>query len=619
MPRTIRNFESHPITLREVRVVHVFDVTPGMRRVVVAGPEMGAFVRQGHRQPPVVSEGFDDHVKLLLPAADGTPPTLPGQADGRLRWEPEQIAATRNYTVRSFDPTTGEMALDFVRHGDGLASSWAERCAVGDKVWFAGPKECAGFPEGVDWHLVAGDETALPAIGRWITEAPVGTRGQVFVEIPHANDRQTDLPDRDGIEVNWLVRDGQFRDGAAVLPGQLLDEAIRAAQWWPGVVYAFVAGEALALKPIRRHLRDERRIPPERLEIVGYWRRTETDTDPSDNPVVRLHEMSELLAPMVLRAAVTIGLPGAWEQGLERVDDLAAATAVLPGPLSRLLRALVAIGVAEVTDAGFRPTPLGAALDDDHLADHLDLHRPAAVTELGLIGLVDSLRGDDGFARAHGDSFAAVRRQRHELEVALQRQAAEETAWVANNLAALPALSGAASVGLSGLGTTSLGNAIARRGSTVRIVVPAPVVEWSVGDLDALCGRTPRRDQITVVPDTGDAALAEADVWVLAHALTELSDDRAIEVLRAVPAARIVVLDQLLGRGAGGDAEADLTALTTYGTGLRTADEVTALLDRAGFGSVEPVTIGWGRTCLVASRTEPQGVRSTSRAEVLAR
>ncbi|MDN5724412.1 MAG: siderophore-interacting protein [Propionibacteriales bacterium] len=589
------------------------DVTPGMRRVVVAGPEMGAFVRQGHPQPPVVSVGFDDHVKLLFPAADGTPPPLPGQADGRLRWEPEQIAATRNYTVRSFDPTTGEMALDFVRHGAGLASGWAERCVVGEKIWFAGPKECVGFPEGVDWHLVAGDETALPAIGRWITEAPSGTRAQVFVEVARPADVQDDLPHRPGIDITWLIREGLIREGLGrpgrdeVVPGQLLGEAIRTAPWWPGSVYAFVAGEATSLKPIRRHLRDERGVPPERLEIVGYWRRTDAGTDPGEHPVVRLHEMSELLAPLVLRAAVTIGLPAAWERGLERIDELAAATEVRPDRLAKVLDALAALGVAVATDAGHRPTTLGEALDDDHLADHLDLNRPAALAELGLVGLVDTLRGADGFARVHGDSYATLRARRAEIEVALQRRAAEETGWFATNLAALPVVAEARSIAVTGLGTTSLANALARRVSKVTVLVPPAVVDWATADLDALCGSTSRREAIQVKGTSleqaaGGSLTDHVDVLVLSDALTELADERALELLQRTSAAHLVLLERVVGDRAVENAEADLLALTTHGTGLRTDADLESLVVRSGFPVVERTTIGWGRICLIAHR-----------------
>lgn len=83
----------------------------------------------------------------------------------------------------------------------------------------------APHPRGVDWTLVAGDETALPAIGRWLEEWPAGARGQVFVEVAEASHRQ-DLPVPDGVALTWLVR-----DGAPAATTTLLLDALRAAPW----------------------------------------------------------------------------------------------------------------------------------------------------------------------------------------------------------------------------------------------------------------------------------------------------------------------------------------------------------------------------------------------------
>lgn len=151
-----------------------------------------------------------------------------------------------------------------------------ERVTAGDDDCIAGPKASALLPEAVDWLLVGGDETAVPAIGRLIDDLPADTRAQVFIEIADAAHEvpPPGLASRPGIELTWL-----HRDGAGPGTSDVLERAIRAAEWWPSTPYAWVAGEALTLKPIRAHLKYDRQVPMDCLEVVGYWRRTDIRRD----------------------------------------------------------------------------------------------------------------------------------------------------------------------------------------------------------------------------------------------------------------------------------------------------------------------------------------------------
>ncbi|NEE10289.1 siderophore-interacting protein, partial [Streptomyces sp. SID7499] len=109
--------------------------------------------------------GFDDHVKFFF--ADGDePPVLPGQNVSSLDWPADARPIAKDYTPVRYDPEAGEIDFDFVRHEGGVASSWAQAVKPGEVTWIAGPKMSHGHPEGADWLLVIGDETALPAIGR---------------------------------------------------------------------------------------------------------------------------------------------------------------------------------------------------------------------------------------------------------------------------------------------------------------------------------------------------------------------------------------------------------------------------------------------------------------------
>ena len=72
----------------------------------------------------------------------------------------------RTYTVRSWDAGTGELAIDFVVHGDeGVAAPWALHAAVGrTRIYVTGPGGAYAPNPAADWHLFVGDDSALPAI-----------------------------------------------------------------------------------------------------------------------------------------------------------------------------------------------------------------------------------------------------------------------------------------------------------------------------------------------------------------------------------------------------------------------------------------------------------------------
>ena len=118
----------------------------------------------------------------------------------------------------------------------------------------------------VDWHLLVGDESALPAIVGILQSAPRDLQAEAYIEIPHADDAQEiDAPA--GANVHWLVR----TDRAAKPGAQALD-TVRAAQLRDGRMYAFVAGEQKLASGIRRHLINDRKVPKHDVTFTGYWR-----------------------------------------------------------------------------------------------------------------------------------------------------------------------------------------------------------------------------------------------------------------------------------------------------------------------------------------------------------
>ncbi|MFE7613784.1 siderophore-interacting protein [Streptomyces celluloflavus] len=243
--------------LHRAEVVRTERLTPHMVRVVLGGAGLAKFV---------AGEYSDHYVKLVFPLPGVAYPEPFDMARIRADFPRDQWPRTRTYTVRSWDPETGELAVDFVVHGDeGLAGPWAATVQPGAEALLLGPGGGYAPRADADWHLLAGDESALPAIAASLARIPAGTPVHAFIEVADGAERQ-ELDAPAGAEITWL-----HRDGAPV--GRELVAAVAALEFPPGQVQAFVHGEAGFVKELRRLLRVEREIPREDLSISGYWRR----------------------------------------------------------------------------------------------------------------------------------------------------------------------------------------------------------------------------------------------------------------------------------------------------------------------------------------------------------
>jgi NADPH-dependent ferric siderophore reductase len=225
-----------------------------MQRVVLGGDGLAGFT---------ADTCTDHYVKLLFPAEGVTYPEPFDMQRVREEFPREQWPVTRTYTVRAWDAEERLLTLDFVLHGDeGLAGPWAMRVQPGETVRFLGPGGAYAPDPDADWHLLAGDESALPAIAATLEALPDGARVRAFVEVAGPEEEQKIDSDA---EVVWLHR-GDRPVGAALV------EAVRALDFPEGRVHAFVHGEAAFVKDLRALLRVERQIPREDLSISGYWR-----------------------------------------------------------------------------------------------------------------------------------------------------------------------------------------------------------------------------------------------------------------------------------------------------------------------------------------------------------
>ncbi|GAB95365.1 NADPH-dependent ferric siderophore reductase [Kineosphaera limosa] len=248
---------------KSATVVRTEQVAPDYVRVILGGEDIAAMA-------PL--EFTDHYVKLLF---------APAGADYRWPFDPDAIQGThpreawpvtRTYTIRWLDREAGELALDFVVHGDsGLAAPWAATAQPGDTIGFFGPGGAWAPSPSADVHLFAGDESAAPAIAASLEAMPPGARAMVLVETADAAGH-IPLPERAGIEVTWVHRD---EEGLGY--GHSLARVVRATPWPHGRVEAFVHGNADMIKDLRRYLFVERGLPRNQVSISGYWRTDHTE------------------------------------------------------------------------------------------------------------------------------------------------------------------------------------------------------------------------------------------------------------------------------------------------------------------------------------------------------
>jgi NADPH-dependent ferric siderophore reductase len=205
-------------------------------------------------------------IHFVDPALGLTPPY--DLAALREALPPQQRPVTRTYTVRRVEPEQQQLTLDFVVHGDaGIAAPWAARAAVGDTLSLSGAGGAYRPDPGVDWHLFAGDESALPAIFSALDALPRDARGLAYLE---ASEGYLDADAPDGVEIVWL-----HRPDPGTQP-RLLADTITAGSWWPGRVGVFAHGERESMKAVRAALKD-RLTEADPLSLSGYWAHGRTE------------------------------------------------------------------------------------------------------------------------------------------------------------------------------------------------------------------------------------------------------------------------------------------------------------------------------------------------------
>lgn len=240
---------------REMSVVGVSTLSPMMRRVRLRGKDLRRFSYGGL------------HVRLLIPPQQVAPQWPIAGEDGRPIWPAEEHKLTaRVYTIRNIDVERGEVDIDIVIHDETPGSVWVMNAQPGDIVGLTGPGG-GGVPD-ADWQLLAGDETALPAIGRIIEELPAEAKVVARIEVDSALEEQR-FDHRCQLDLQWLHRNGR-KAGTTTL----LQDAVRSVEFPRDQqrIFAWAGCEFTAFKAIRGYLRKERKLDRKQHLVVSYWR-----------------------------------------------------------------------------------------------------------------------------------------------------------------------------------------------------------------------------------------------------------------------------------------------------------------------------------------------------------
>ncbi len=244
----------------QLTVTRTVEITPALRRVWFSSDDLTAFAE---------SEYTDRYVKLVFPRPGVSYPEPLDLRALRGTIPPEDMPVVRTYTALFPDVERGTLAIDFVIHGvEGVAGPWAAAAQPGDRLLANGPGGGFRPDPTADWHLLVGDESALPAITAALNALPPDATARV-VALVDGPDAELALPLPADATATFLHR----RSDRASLA-----DAVRSLAWPPGRVHAFVHGEAEeVMHAIRPYLLRERGLDRSQVSISGYWRRGRTE------------------------------------------------------------------------------------------------------------------------------------------------------------------------------------------------------------------------------------------------------------------------------------------------------------------------------------------------------
>lgn len=244
----------HQLKFRLLQVAAINQVSPTLVRITLSGDDLEGFT----------SASFDDHVKVFLPAPGQNKPVVPTLGPDGPSFPADQPRPTaRDYTPRRFNAADNTLELEFALHDAGPATEWASQAKVGDYLGVGGPRGSMVIPTGFDWHVLIGDDTALPAIARRLEELPATAQALVVVEVANAECELT-FNSAAALTVRWSHRDGSTAG--------LLDTVKQLELPTAGEGYVWAAGEFSSIRAVRQYLTEERGVDKRRIRAASYWK-----------------------------------------------------------------------------------------------------------------------------------------------------------------------------------------------------------------------------------------------------------------------------------------------------------------------------------------------------------
>ncbi|HEY7467220.1 MAG TPA: siderophore-interacting protein [Dehalococcoidia bacterium] len=239
---------------RMVEVRRVERPTPRCVRVTFGGEELAGYEMRGPAS----------HIKVLFAREGEDRVALPGWGpEGPVLKEGQSMPPSRTYTPRAWNAAKRELTVEFMLHGEGLASAWARSAEPGDVMAVTLPGGPYAIDETADWYLIAGDESALPAIETILEGLPSGKASYVIVEVGDASEERQLA----ATSVTWLH---QREDSE---PGVALEQAVRDFEAPAGSGRIWVGCEADIMRSIRKHLLFERGMQRGEIHTHGYWKK----------------------------------------------------------------------------------------------------------------------------------------------------------------------------------------------------------------------------------------------------------------------------------------------------------------------------------------------------------
>jgi NADPH-dependent ferric siderophore reductase len=252
-PATVRH-RAAPPRFRRAVVRRAVRLTPRLVCVTLAGPDLeGLTVEQPAASVRVLLPSPGTH-ELVVPSWNGNEFLLP---DGRR-------PAIRTFTPRRVDPVALELEVEIVTHGAGVASEWAQAVEPGNPAAVSGPGRGYVIDPTAPAFMLAGDETAIPAISQLLEALPTEPPVHVHIEVAHPDARLA-LPDHPHATVEWHALP------AGASPGDALVAAVRGTDL-DADTRVWVAGEAATMQRIRRHLFEDRGLARAQASVRGYWK-----------------------------------------------------------------------------------------------------------------------------------------------------------------------------------------------------------------------------------------------------------------------------------------------------------------------------------------------------------